>query len=138
MTSPGRSARRLPASYYAPGSWPHGAADADAPLHVLHAAQVAVFVHSWAVEHGRTFADGLTLLAQRSGVPRSTLAHLVNGDRWAGIDVIGRLEWAVGESVTGVEAIAKRAALVALDGKVIHPRLKELREEARERAARPA
>lgn len=132
---PSSAKKRTPASYYEPGQWPRGTADPDAPLHVLHAAQIAICVDAWALEYGRgDRSAGLKLLSQATGIPRSTMVHLADGDRWPGIDTVGRLEWAMETAVTGITVIGNRVSQEALDQHPVHPRLHDLRQQARAQA----
>lgn len=106
MSEPEESAgRRPPRDYFPPGQWPNGTPsepDGDA---ALYAAALCVFVRE-CLDDNHTLASFERLTNVRYGQIR----HILDGDRWVGLETVARIELAVGRRATGLDVVNARLA----------------------------
>jgi hypothetical protein len=108
--------RTAPVDYFAPGAWPDAPPVHDAPETVLYVAELSRFLRATATKDGLTLANGLAVIASKTGVPAGTLRHIIDGDRWPSIEVAAKVELAYRQDIVGYSALLRRRDQLAHQG----------------------
>lgn len=109
---------RPPISDFAPGTWPDGLPRPGSSETALYAAVLASFVLTEARKRSATLNGGLEALAQETGIAKGTLRGVIEGNRWPRLDVMARLETALGTQATGRYLVLERLRSVPGDRRV--------------------
>lgn len=82
--------RPRPADYGADGTWPHCTLEADAPVWARYALDISAALES------RLLDVNVSQLQRTTGVARSTVRRIVDGETWPDFVTLARLEYALG------------------------------------------
>lgn len=97
-----------PISHFEAGTWPDGLPKPGSSETALYAAVLASFVLAEARKRSSTLNGGLHALALETGIAKGTLRGVVEGNRWPRLDVMARLETALGTQATGRYLVLER------------------------------
>lgn len=97
--------RRPPREYFAPGQWPNGTPSEPDGEAALYAAALCVFVRA-CLDEEHTLAS----FERLTNVAYGQLRHVLDGDRWVGLETVARIELALGRRATGLDVVNARLA----------------------------